>query len=87
MAMRDSRLFDLVQNGDTGDWKEAGTWVFDHRYQLSPGRRRPERFTAEGLRDAITDTLSMLGTPAGNVVKPLLERDPDRRDPAHRRRA
>jgi predicted exporter len=74
-AMRESRLFDLIQNGDTGDWTEAGTWVFEHRYQLSPGVR-PEQFTVGGLRDAIHETLSMLGTPAGNVIKPLLDRDP-----------
>jgi predicted exporter len=74
-AMRESRLFDLIQNGDTGDWSEAGTWVFEHRYQLSPGVK-PEQFTVDGLRDAINETLSMLGTPAGNVIKPLLDRDP-----------
>ncbi|MDH6594499.1 putative exporter [Variovorax sp. TBS-050B] len=74
-AMRESRLFDLVQNGDTGDWSEAGTWVFEHRYQLSPGMR-PAHFSVEGLRDAIYETLSMLGTPAGNAIKPLLDRDP-----------
>ena len=73
--MRESQLFDLIQNGDTGDWTEAGTWVFQHRYQLSPGVA-PERFTVEGLRDAINETLSMLGTPAGNVIKPFLDRDP-----------
>ncbi|MDL9998107.1 MMPL family transporter [Variovorax sp. J22P240] len=74
-AMRESKLFDQVQNGDTSEWKETGTWVFDHRYQLSPAVT-PERFTTEGLRDAIVDSLSMLGTPAGNALKPLLERDP-----------
>jgi predicted exporter len=74
-AMRESRLFDLIQNGDTGDWSEAGAWVFEHRYQLSPGVK-PEQFTVDGLRDAINETLSMLGTPAGNVIKPLLDRDP-----------
>ena len=74
-AMRDSRLFDLVQNGDTSDWKDTGTWVFDHRYLLAAGLT-PERFSAAGLRDAILDSLSMLGTPAGNALKPLLDRDP-----------
>ncbi|SEA06939.1 MMPL family transporter [Variovorax sp. YR216] len=74
-AMRQGGLFDQVQNGDTSEWKQSGTWVFDHRYQLSPGVT-PERFTTEGLRDAIVDTLSMLGTPAGNALKPLLDRDP-----------
>ncbi|RYF35144.1 MAG: transporter [Comamonadaceae bacterium] len=74
-AMRDSGDFDQVQNGDTADWTAAGTWIFDHRYKLSP-EVGPERFTVTGLRDAITDTLSLLGTPAGNLIKPLLERDP-----------
>ncbi|MGJ7496178.1 MMPL family transporter [Variovorax sp. RT4R15] len=74
-AMRASGLFDQVQNGDNSDWQEAGSFVLDHRYQLAPDIT-PERFTVQGLRDAIGDTLSMLGTPAGNIVKPLLERDP-----------
>jgi predicted exporter len=73
--MRESKLFDLVQNGDVSDWSDAGTWVFQHRYQLSPGVT-PGQFSTEGLRDAINETLSMLGTPAGNVIKPFLDRDP-----------
>lgn len=74
-AMRASGLFDQVQNGDTEDYKDTGTFVFERRYQLSPDLT-PDRFTVQGLRDAIGDTLSMLGTPAGNIIKPLLERDP-----------
>ncbi len=74
-AMRDSKLFEQVQNGDAGDWAAAGTFLFEHRYRLSPDIA-PERFTADGLGDAIADTLSLLGTPAGNAIKPLLERDP-----------
>lgn len=74
-AMRASGLYEQVQNGDTSELQEAGTFVFDHRYQLSPDVG-PARFTVDGLRDAIYDTLSLLGTPAGNIVKPLLERDP-----------
>ncbi len=74
-AMRESGLYEQVQNGDTSELQEAGTFVFDHRYQLSP-EVGPERFSVNGLRDAIYDTLSLLGTPAGNIVKPLLERDP-----------
>lgn len=73
--MRQSKLFELVQNGDVSDWSDSGTWVFEHRYQLSPGVN-PGHFTVEGLRDAINETLSMLGTPAGNVIKPFLDRDP-----------
>lgn len=74
-AMRESRRFEQVQNGDTSDWTAAGSWLLDHRYQLAPDVS-PERFTSAGLRDAILDTLSTLGTPAGNAVRPLLERDP-----------
>jgi predicted exporter len=74
-AMRDSKLFDQVQNGDAGDWTVAGTWLFDHRYQLAPDVS-PERFTVDGLRESIGDTLSLLGTPAGNAIKPLLDKDP-----------
>ncbi|MFT4268450.1 MAG: MMPL family transporter, partial [Xenophilus sp.] len=73
--MRASGLFDQVQNGDHGDYGDAGTWVFDHRYQLSPAIA-PEHFTVPGLRDAVLDTLSLFGTPAGNAFRPLLERDP-----------
>ncbi len=74
-AMRSSGMFDQVQNGDAADWTAAGTWIFEHRYSLSPAVG-PDRFTVDGLRDAIVDTLSLLGTPAGNLVKPLLDRDP-----------
>ena len=74
-AMRASGLYEQVQNGDHSEWQEAGTFVFDRRYQLSPDVT-PQRFSVDGLRDALTDTMSMLGTPAGNLVRPLFERDP-----------
>ena len=73
--MRASGLFEQVQNGETVDWTDAGAWLVAHRYQLAPDVT-PERFTADGLRNAILDTLASLGTPAGNALKPLLERDP-----------
>jgi predicted exporter len=74
-VLRASGLFEQVQNGDAADWSAAGSWLFEHRYQLSPAVT-PEHFSAAGLRDAIDETLSLLGTPAGNAIKPLLERDP-----------
>ena len=73
--LRASGLFEQVQNGESADWSAAGGWLFEHRYQLAPDVN-PERFSPAGLRDAILDTLSLLGTPAGNAFKPLLERDP-----------
>jgi len=74
-ALRDSGRFDQVHNGEQEGWAGFGQWLFEHRYLLSPAVT-PERFTAEGLREAIAESTSLLGTPAGNAIKPLLDRDP-----------
>ncbi len=74
-ALRESRLFEQVHNGQTDSWASAGQYLVQHRYALSP-TVDAQRFTAAGLRDGINDTLSLLGTPAGNAIKPLLDRDP-----------
>ena len=73
--LRADAAFEQVLNGDFTAFAAVGRWVFEHRYLLSPAVDA-RRFSAEGLRDAIDDTLSLLGTPAGALVKPLLERDP-----------
>lgn len=74
-TLRDSGLFEQVNNGQTEAFAQVGSWLFDRRYQLSPAVDA-QRFSAAGLRDAIDETLSLLGTPAGNAIKPTLERDP-----------
>ena len=74
-ALRRGGHFEQVQNGVNEGFEQVGTWLFDNRYALSPAVA-PARFTADGLRDAIGETLSLLGTPAGNAIKPLLDRDP-----------
>ena len=74
-ALRQSGAFDTVNNGDTAQWQAAGAFLFDHRYLLSPAVDA-QRFTADGLRSGIDETLALLGTPAGSVVKPTLLRDP-----------
>jgi predicted exporter len=75
--LRRSPHFDAVHNGDTtgGDWAATGELLFAHRYLLSPAVDA-ERFSASGLRAAIDDTVALLGTPAGTLIKPLLWRDP-----------
>jgi len=73
--LRASHEFEQVLNGDFTAFAAVGRWVFEHRYLLSPAVDA-RRFSAEGLREAIDDTLSLLGTPAGAGVKPLLDRDP-----------
>ena len=74
-ALRPSGQFASVDNGDRAPYREAGRFVFEHRYALSPAVNA-ERFSVDGLRSAIDDTLSLLGTPAGALVKPILYRDP-----------
>ncbi len=74
-AMRAGGRFEQVHNGETSDWASVGQWLFDQRYLLSPAVNA-ERFSAAGLREGIADSLSLLGTPAGQLIKPLLDRDP-----------
>ncbi|HEU5297459.1 MAG TPA: MMPL family transporter [Burkholderiaceae bacterium] len=73
--LRADPAFEQVLNGDFAAIAEVGRWVLEHRYLLSPAVDA-RRFSADGLREAIDDTLSLLGTPAGALVKPLLDRDP-----------
>ena len=74
-ALRQSGLFDQVQNGQTEGFEKVGSFLFDHRYQLSPAVDA-QRFTVAGLRDGIGETLSLLGTPAGGALKGIIDRDP-----------
>jgi predicted exporter len=73
--LKNTRLFEQVQNGQTDSWAPVGDWLFTHRYLLSPAVDA-QRFTVAGLREGFAQSLSLLGTPAGNALKPLLERDP-----------
>lgn len=74
-ALRASGRFDQVANGEQEGFAGFGQWLFEHRYQLSPAVT-PERFSAEGLRAAIAESTSLLGTPAGEAIKAILDRDP-----------
>nr|WP_246312343.1 MMPL family transporter [Aquabacterium terrae] len=74
-TLRASGHFEQVHNGDQEAWATTGEWVFRHRYHLSPAVDA-ERFSVAGLRAAIDETLSLLGTPAGAALKPLLDSDP-----------
>jgi predicted exporter len=67
--------FASVENGDTAAWAAGGQVLFDHRYVLSPAVDAA-RFEVDGLRAAFEETVSLLGTPAGTLVKPILFRDP-----------
>ncbi len=74
-ALRKSEAFESVHNGDNSQFEATGKFLFDHRYLLSPAVDA-QRFSTEGIRTAIDETTSLLGTPAGNMIKPLILRDP-----------
>jgi predicted exporter len=74
-ALRASGAFESVSNGDNAGFEATGAFLFEHRYLLSPAVDA-QRFTADGLRAGIADTVALLGTPAGTMIKPVLLRDP-----------
>jgi predicted exporter len=74
-ALRADARFSGVANGATGTFEREGTLLRDHRYALSTAVT-PERFTVEGLRAAISETLAGLASPAGLMMKSLVTRDP-----------
>lgn len=67
--------FALVANGQGGGYERERDLLLAHRYALSP-TVSPERFTVEGLRQAIGETVDLLASPAGVLVKPFVTRDP-----------
>jgi predicted exporter len=74
-ALRASGDFDAVHNGDNSGFEATGQFLFEHRYLLSPAVDA-QRFTVDGLRAAIDEATSLLGTPAGSMIKPVILRDP-----------
>lgn len=67
--------FAYVNNGSQARLGEDGEFLLRHRYLLSPGVK-PERFTAVGLREALENDLSLLGSAFGALVSRLLPADP-----------
>ena len=67
--------FVAVQNGEAGSLDADRDFLFRHRYLLSPAVTS-ERFTTDGLRTAISDSIDRLASAAGMLLKPMLPRDP-----------
>ena len=65
----------LVNNGDEAGLEKDRDYLWRNRYLLSPGVA-PERFTANGLREALQTDLGLLGTQMGLLVKRTLPSDP-----------
>ena len=73
--LRADPLFASASNGTSAGFEREREFLFTHRYALSR-QVSPQRFSVEGLRAAIAETIDLLASPAGLLVKPLVTRDP-----------
>ncbi len=73
--LRTNPAFVTVNNGEPLNTERDRAYLFNNRYLLSQAVT-PERFSADGLHEAITDTLDQLASPAGLLIKSLLPHDP-----------
>lgn len=73
--LRATSTFVSVNNGEPVNAERDRAFLFNHRYLLSP-TVSPARFSAEGLHNALGDSIDLLASPAGLMVKSLLPRDP-----------
>ena len=64
-----------IRNGDETALQRDRELLLEHRYLLSPAVDA-QRFSVEGLHDAIANSIDLLGSPAGMLLKKLLPRDP-----------
>ena len=68
-------LFSSVTNGADAGFERERALLLAHRYALSPNVSA-QRFSVEGLRAALAETVDLLASPAGLVAKALVPRDP-----------
>ncbi|MGV2287114.1 MMPL family transporter [Trinickia sp. YCB016] len=74
-SLRGDSQFASVNNGEPVTETRDQQFVFDHRYLLSPVVT-PQRFTEAGLHQALGDSIDLLSSSAGMMVKALLPHDP-----------
>ena len=74
-SLRADPQFSSVSNGTARALGREREILFAHRYALSP-RVTADRFSPQGLREAIGETLDLLASPAGLFAKRLASRDP-----------
>ena len=73
--LRATQIFTGVQNGEDAMQDRDRAYFFDNRYLLSPAVT-VERFSVDGLRGAIGDSIQALAGNSGLLLKRLLPRDP-----------
>jgi len=73
--LRADPAFVTVNNGEPVNAERDRAFLFNHRYLLSPAVT-PARFSVAGLHAALSDSIDLLASPAGLLLKSLLPRDP-----------
>jgi predicted exporter len=73
--LRKTQAFVSIQNGSSETQEHDRAYIFDNRYLLSPDVT-PERFTVEGLRSSIANSINALSGNSGLILKQLLPHDP-----------
>ena len=73
--LRADTAFVTVNNGEPVNNERDRSFLFNNRYLLSPAVT-PARFSPAGLHAAFNDSIELLASPAGLLVKSLLPRDP-----------
>lgn len=75
LSLREDTAFVSINNGEPVNTARDQAFLFDHRYLLSPAVT-PERFSVDGLHAALEESIDLLSSSAGLLVKSLLPRDP-----------
>lgn len=73
--LRSDPAFVAVNNGEPVTTERDRETLFNYRYLLSPAVTSA-RFSADGLREALSESIDRLASPAGLLIKQLLPRDP-----------
>lgn len=73
--LRTRAEFIAVNNGEPVYTDNDQAFLFNNRYLLSPVINA-NRFSSKGLHDAISESIALLASPAGLLVKSMLPRDP-----------
>ena len=73
-AMQTSQRFSIVQNGNPESTRKDQAFIFNNRYLLSP--TTIEHFSEQGLHKAISETIDLLGSPLGLMIKKIFPQDP-----------
>ncbi len=73
--LKTSPAFVSVQNGQTLEASAEREYLFAHRYLLSPAVNA-DRFSVQGLHHAVDESLALLSSSAGDLIKPFFLEDP-----------